>query len=243
MKTLSVNSQCFYAQMCIRNLIVGIFFVLTPFLVQAQTPQDMISTRRDYKKTVKENPARQMIALQAGLPGALFDLRYAGRNNFMKRRMYPRHTGITFMRRDAVAALVQIQKDLRAQGLGLKVFDAYRPWSVTKKFWDLVQDERYVARPTNGSNHNRGTAVDLTLIELKTGRELNMGTGFDNFTDTAHHSFKNLPLDVLANRELLKTVMERHGFVALETEWWHYTFSTGLKMEVLDIPFKKLKRR
>ena len=98
-----------------------------------------------------------------------------------------------------------------------------------------------MANPAKGSNHNRGTAVDLTLIDLKTGQELPMGTGFDNFTDTAHHSFTALPPQVLRNREQLKAVMERHGFKPLDSEWWHYTYTAGL-FEVLDFSFKQLNK-
>lgn len=113
---------------------------------------------------------------------------------------------------------------------------------MSKSFWDLVQDERYVANPSRGSNHNRGMAIDLTIIELSTGRELDMGTGFDNFSDTAHHPFKNLPAQVLNNRELLKTVMQKHGFEPYTEEWWHYTFKSSTSFEVLNIPLKKLAK-
>lgn len=158
----------------------------------------------------------------------------------MHRLMYPAGTSRSFLRMPAARALARVQQELAAQGLGLKIFDAYRPYSVTVKFWELVKDERYVANPAKGSGHNRGIAVDLTIIDLQTGRELDMGTGFDNFTDTAHQSFTDLPSTVLENRRLLRTVMEKYGFVALETEWWHYYLRDGAHFELLDIPFKKL---
>lgn len=128
-------------------------------------------------------------------------------------------------------------------GLGLKIFDAYRPYAVTEKFWELVHDERYVANPANGSGHNRGTSLDLTIIYLENGQELNMGTGFDNFTDTAHHSFTNLPESILQNRMLLKSLMEQNGFKALETEWWHYSLPNSKQYELLNLSFKKLSRK
>lgn len=159
----------------------------------------------------------------------------------MHRQMYPRNTTTTFMREPAAEALAAIQKELNREGLGLKIFDAYRPFKVSEKFWELVKDERYVANPAKGSNHNRGTAVDLTLIDLKTGRELPMGTGFDNFTDTAHHSFTALPPQVLRNREQLKSIMQQHGFKSLDSEWWHYTYTTGT-FDVLDLSFKQLSK-
>jgi len=126
--------------------------------------------------------------------------------------------------------------------MGIKIWDAYRPYSVTEKMWELVKDDRYAADPKFGSGHNRGIAVDLTIIDLSTGKELDMGTGFDNFSDTAHHDFKNLPANVLQNRLVLRSVMEKHGFKALETEWWHYYFINGKDYELLDIPFEELYR-
>ena len=196
----------------------------------------------EYIKQVSKDPAKKMIELKTFIPGIVYDLRYATANNFMHRLMYPDKTTITFMRQPAAEALQKVQKELNQNGLGLKIFDAYRPYSVTVKFWELVHDERYVANPSKGSGHNRGIAVDLTIINLKTGRELNMGTGFDNFTDTAHHAFTNLPEEVLQNRGLLKSTMEKYGFKAFDTEWWHYFLSNGDRFEILDIDFKKLMK-
>lgn len=190
---------------------------------------------------VKQDSTKRMVELKTLLPRLVYDLRYASTNNFMHRLMYPSNTNITFMRLPAAMALQKVQTELNAKGLGLKIFDAYRPYSVTVKFWELVKDERYVANPAKGSGHNRGIAVDLTIIDLKTGKELDMGTGFDNFSDTAHHAFTHLPESVLANRTLLKATMEKYGFKAFDTEWWHYFLAGGDRFEILDIDFKKLK--
>jgi zinc D-Ala-D-Ala dipeptidase len=195
-----------------------------------------------YNAQVKKDSAKRMVELKIIIPGIVYDLRYATTNNFMRRLMYPEKTTITFMRLPAAVALQKVQKELNENGLGLKIFDAYRPYSVTVKFWELVHDERYVANPSKGSGHNRGIAVDLTIINLKTGKELNMGTGFDNFSDTAHQSFTNLPEEVLQNRGLLKSMMEKYGFKALDTEWWHFFLNNGSKFEILDIDFKKLMK-
>lgn len=194
-----------------------------------------------YKEQVGQDSTKKMIELRTLIPGLIYDLRYAGIHNFMHRRMYPRGTKETFLRLPAARSLSRVQEELNKQGLGLKIFDAYRPYSVTVKFWELVKDERYVANPLKGSGHNRGIAVDLTLINLKTGEELDMGTGFDNFTDTAHHGFTGLPATILQNRLLLKSIMEKNGFKALDTEWWHYFLADGNRFELLDIDFKKLK--
>jgi D-alanyl-D-alanine dipeptidase len=183
-----------------------------------------------------------MVELKSLLPRIIYELRYASPNNFMNRLMYPAGTNKTFLRQPAANALRNVQHELEKSNTGLKVFDAYRPYSVTVKFWELVRDERFVANPSKGSGHNRGVAIDLTIINLSNGKELNMGTGFDNFTDTAHHTFTKLPADVLQNRKLLKSTMEKYGFIAYADEWWHYSWPGSSKFEILDIDFKKLAK-
>jgi D-alanyl-D-alanine dipeptidase len=139
-------------------------------------------------------------------------------------------------------ALARVQQELNEKNLSLKIWDVYRPYNVTEKMWEMIKDERYVADPKKGSGHNRGIAVDLTIIDRPTGKELDMGTGFDNFTDTTHQDLKNLSPGILDNRALLKTVMEKNGFVALETEWWHF-FWNSPDFELLDIDPKKFKKK
>jgi zinc D-Ala-D-Ala dipeptidase len=227
----------------------GVFIFLT-FISFASTAQDSLNTHppvtskwKQYKKQVKDDSSKKMVELKTLMPNIVYDLRYATVNNFMHRLMYPATTSVTFLRSPAAAALANVQKELNEKGLGLKIFDAYRPYSVTVKFWELIKDERYVANPAKGSGHNRGIAVDLTIINSKTGEELNMGTGFDNFTDTAHQTFTNLPEEILQNRNLLKSVMEQYGFKALDTEWWHFFLADGERFELLDIDFRKLKNQ
>lgn len=201
----------------------------------------VIKTQKAYKSTVSADSLCKMTELKTLIPGIQYELRYAGLNNFMKQRMYPAGTKHTFLRLPAAKALQNVQQKLAPLGYGLKIWDAYRPYSVTEKFWEMVKDERYVANPAKGSGHNRGIAVDLTIIELSTGKELDMGTDFDNFTDTAHHVFKQLSQTVLHNRNLLRQTMESCGFTAFESEWWHYSYPNDGRFLVLDIPFKKLR--
>lgn len=219
-----------------------LWFVVPSFLRAQETPFAVQHTLAQYKQAIKADDRNRMTELKSILPGVVYDLRYATTNNFMHRAMYPSNTHHTFLRMPAARALQRVQAALARQGFGLKIFDAYRPFSVTQHFWELVKDERYVANPARGSNHNRGTAVDLTIIDLKTGEELPMGTGFDNFTDSAHQDFKQLPPEMLRNRLLLKTLMGQQGFKPLNTEWWHYTFSDNNSYEVLDLSFKQLKK-
>ena len=183
-----------------------------------------------------------MLELKELSPTLLYELRYASNNNFVGRHMYPTKTKTTFRRKEPAMALKKVQEELAGIGLGLKIWDAYRPYSVTVAFWELIGDERYVANPAKGSGHNRGVAVDLTLVDIKNGQEIPMGTGFDHFSDTAHHGFKELPPHILQNRIFLKSIMEKHGFKPYAEEWWHYSWPDPQRFEILDIPFKKLKR-
>ncbi len=200
------------------------------------------TSHKEYKKQAEKDSLKKLVELKTLIPGIRYDLRYATTNNFMNRLMYPRNTSVTFLRLPAVLALMNVQAELARKGYGLKIFDAYRPYSVTVKFWELVKDERYVAHPAKGSGHNRGIAVDLTIINITTGKELEMGTGFDNFSDTAHHSFINLPAEVLQNRNLLRSLMEKNGFKVYPEEWWHYSLPDAAKYEILDLEFRKLKK-
>ena len=225
----------------------SIFFITAPFYTMVAQDTGYIrppvtDKYEQYKKQVKQDPNKTMVELKLTIPGIIYDLRYASTNNFMHRLMYPAGTRHTFLRKPAVDALKKVQEELAKKGLGLKIFDAYRPYSVTVKFWELIRDERFVAHPRNGSGHNRGIAVDLTIITLKTGQELNMGTGFDNFSDTAHQGFSKLPEAVMQNRQLLKSLMEQNGFKPYADEWWHYSWPSAVKFEILDIEFKKLAK-
>ncbi|HSV12291.1 MAG TPA: M15 family metallopeptidase, partial [Hanamia sp.] len=175
------------------------------------------------------------------IPGLALDLKYATEDNFMHQKLYaPVRT--TYLRKPAADSLKKVVEELKKEGMGIKIFDAYRPYSVTEKMWEKVKDDRYAADPAKGSGHNRGTAVDLTLIDLKTKRELPMGTGFDNFSDTAHIDFTHLASDVLNNRYVLRKVMEKYGFIQLSTEWWHYYLPNSSFYELLDLSFSDLRK-
>ncbi|MBI5915623.1 MAG: M15 family metallopeptidase [Bacteroidetes bacterium] len=154
-------------------------------------------------------------------PTIQLDLRYATDNNFVKEKMYdcPR----CFFRPDVAKALVMAHKQLKKNGLGLKMYDCYRPRPIQWKLWNKVPDPRYVADPRKGSMHNRGMAADLTIVDGE-GRELDMGTDFDFFGKEAYHEFTGLPKQVLDNRQLLLKTMEDNSFRYTTTEWWHYSY-------------------
>ena len=169
-----------------------------------------------------------MVDVQKVDSSIVVDLRYATPNNFTGAPLPGYEGNRAFLRAEAVAALSVVQEDLRMQGMGLKIFDAYRPvraseamvaWTQKTNRADLLRDGYIASR----SRHNLGVAVDLTLINLATKGEITMGTPFDNFSAAAHT--KNARGVILKNRELLKRVMERQGFVNYEKEWWHYSYT------------------
>lgn len=164
------------------------------------------------------------------------DVRYATENNFMREILYP--SSKVFLRKIVAERLKEINTYLKKNhNLRLKIYDGYRPLSVQKKMWKRLPDDRYVANPSKGSRHNRGAAVDLTLID-ENGNELDMGTGYDDFSNKAHWSYKKFPPEVLKNRNLLKEVMTKFGFETITSEWWHYDFKGWSKFSILDQEIK-----
>ena len=145
-----------------------------------------------------------------------------------------------FARRPVAEALKKVQADLKPQGLGIKIFDAYRPYKATIKFYELYRDTTYVASPYRGSRHNRGCALDLTIINLKSGEELKMPTGYDSFKKEAWPTTPVSDPSVRKNRTLLINAMEKHGFKVNSSEWWHFDFIGWKKYEVMDIDFEEL---
>lgn len=202
---------------------------------------NVIKTTEAYKKSISKKPGFEMVDIKNTIPGIEFELRYSTTNNFLHKKIYP-PVSTTYIRKDAAIALSEVQSELKQTGMGLKIFDAYRPYSITEKIWKLVKDERYAASPEKGSNHNRGVAVDLTIIDLKTKTALDMGTDFDNFSDSAHHNFTALSEEILKNRLLLKSIMIKHGFEAFDTEWWHYTLPNANEYELMNLSFGELKK-
>jgi zinc D-Ala-D-Ala dipeptidase len=218
-----------------------IFLFSKGCLLLVAQPTNIIYSKKQYQLSVDTNMQKRLVNIQKLIPSIVLDLRYNTTNNFTKTILYEK-ANTTYLRAQPTTALLDIQNALLQKGLGIKIFDAYRPYATTKLMWNLIHDDRYVANPKNGSNHNRGLAIDLTIITLKTFQEINMGTGFDNFTDTAHHSFTNLSQSILENRLLLKSIMEQHGFTSFDTEWWHYSWPNNQNYEVMDISFKELRK-
>ncbi len=164
------------------------------------------------------------------------DVRYATTNNFTGKVLYP--TAKVYLRKVVAENLSKVNSYLLKNfNLRLKVFDGYRPLSVQKKMWEILPNENYVANPAKGSRHNRGAAVDVTLID-SLGNELDMGTGFDDFSKIAYTGNMDLPAEVLKNRKILHESMAKFGFDPIKTEWWHFDFKGWSRFSILDVEIK-----
>lgn len=226
----------------LRGYLIGFICVMACIDASAQHYKYIDSTRvcgvANYKKQVKADSNKRLVEIIKYIPGIKLDIRYATANNFMHRPMYKQARA--YARLPVVKALRDVEADLKTRGLGLKIFDAYRPYAITIAFYETTPDTNFVANPKFGSKHNRGCAIDLTLIDLKTGKELDMPTGFDSFSKKASANYPHATPQQTNNRELLKTIMHTHGFTVLPTEWWHYDFDGWPNYQLVDIPFNLL---
>jgi D-alanyl-D-alanine dipeptidase len=199
----------------------------------ATTPHPpVVHSTAEYDRLVAADPDKRLVEI-TDIPR---DVRYATTNNFMHAKLYP--VSKVMLRRPAAIALHEVERELAHDGLGLKIFDGYRPYRVTVRMWKPIRNPDFVADPAKGSRHNRGAAGDLTLIDLRTGRELPMPTGYDDFTPRARQDFNDLPAEAIANRARLREVMTKHGFDPLPSEWWHFDFRGWERFELLDLPLE-----
>jgi zinc D-Ala-D-Ala dipeptidase len=194
-------------------VFLSVFCSATNLHAQKENPYHLaiVSEIALYDSLLYVNPDNSLVDVEKFIPGILLDIRYATDNNFTGRKVYD--TSMAFVRKPLVEALLQIQNELEIKGLGLKIYDVYRPYSATLKFYKAYPNTNFVAAPWRGSIHNRGCAVDVTLIDLNTKKELEMPTPFDDFTQKAGQLYMDLPQNILQNRQLLREVMIRHGFI------------------------------
>ncbi len=164
------------------------------------------------------------------------ELKYATKDNFLGDTLYS--ANICLLRRAVAERLVKVHQSLRQKGLGLKIWDGYRPLSVQKKMWKKLPDPKFVADPQRGSNHNRGAAVDVTLVDLE-GNELEMPTDFDDFSEKARGAYPNVSEQAKQNRTILQDAMKAQGFLTISSEWWHFNDRDCKKYSILDIPLEK----
>ena len=174
-------------------------------------------------------------------PTLKLDIRYATTNNFTGQKVYPEARA--FLQRPAAEALVRAHQKMKRYGYGFIIFDGYRPWSVTKKFWDITPagKKNFVANPQKGSRHNRGAAVDLTLYDLRTGQPVTMPSDYDEFTKRAAIDYSGGPEEPRRLRDLLRRVMESEGFTPHPDEWWHYDYKDWTEYPILNIQFSEIQ--
>lgn len=201
-------------------------------------PPYVVSSIDEYLLSVSENPDMELVDLEQSLEGIVLDIRYATSNNFTGETIYTLPKA--FLRKPVSDALRNVVQTLSLHNLGLKIYDAYRPYSATVKFYEVYPDTDFVADPRYGSRHNRGCAVDVTLIDLTTKQELLMPSDFDDFSEKAHPEYMDLPEEAIANRTLLFRVMQQHGFNHYPTEWWHFDFTGWDQYPLMDLSFEEL---
>jgi D-alanyl-D-alanine dipeptidase len=169
------------------------------------------------------------------------DIRYARTDNFVGRVVYPEARA--FLQKPAAEAVVRVHKKLKKLGLGLMIFDGYRPWSITKLFWEVTPEDKrkFVANPEIGSRHNRGCAADLSIYDLKTKRLVDMPSDFDEFTERASPDYQGASEIQTKNRDLLRNLMEAEGFIVNKNEWWHFDYKDWQDYAIYDIAFSEIQ--
>lgn len=201
------------------GIVFLILFVSTPGLCQ------------------EAEPLVEVIKLDSTI---VIDLRYATTNNFTGIQLYS--VAKCYLRKSVAERLVRVHKLLQKVGYGIKIWDGYRPLSVQKRMWEIVPNPRYVAPPSKGSRHNRGAAVDVTLVD-SLGNDVEMPTDFDDFTRRAAPDFPDVPPKVKENRKLLREAMLLEGFRGISSEWWHYDAPGYRKFAILDIPIEEIENQ
>jgi D-alanyl-D-alanine dipeptidase len=200
-------------------------FVLVSFLfcITSCKSQNLISKTVDKRNPISNDTL--FVNLKEYSQDFVYDMKYATTDNFLNAKVYD--CSECFLRLKTIVALVEANEKFMEKGYKIKIFDCYRPLDIQKKMWKIIPNPKYVANPSKGSIHNRGGAVDLTLVD-SSGKELDMGTGFDFFGVEASHDFPDVSETVKSNRNLLKTTMLNSGFNSFESEWWHYNVKSGL---------------
>lgn len=216
-------------------------FRITPLRPVADLRKEAIAARPPQEK----GPFRpvELVELVALDPTIRLDVRYATKDNFLGTPVY--EEARAFLQRPAAEALLSAHRALRAQGYGLLIHDAYRPWWVTKVFWEATPPEKreFVADPEKGSRHNRGCAVDLTLYRLEDGRAVEMPSLYDEMSERSYPAYAGGTDEQRRNRERLRSAMEACGFTVFASEWWHFDFRDWKEYPILNIPFDRVPAR
>jgi len=214
-----------------------ILFSVAAFLsyVNVRPDHEKLLIIRESKVLAAPPDDSTFVRLQDYSTDFVLDMKYATDDNFLKAKVYD--CPECYLRLKTVKALLQANAAFIEKGYRIKIFDCYRPLSIQKKMWAIVSNPDYVADPSKGSIHNRGGAVDLTIVD-DAGNEVDMGTPFDFFGAEASHKYRKLPRKILRNRRFLRRIMEDNGFTALKSEWWHYNVKDASAEKVSDFRWK-----
>jgi D-alanyl-D-alanine dipeptidase len=196
----------------------------------------IIFTLSSYVFLFPQSKSTEIVDMSEIIHGLKVDIKYATKYNFTQQKLYT--IGKAFGTIPMAKSLKLINDSLSKEGLGIIILDAYRPRVIQWLLWEITPDSEFVADPRKGSRHNRGSAVDLTLYDIKTGEELEMPTPFDEFSERASHNYQHLPEEVKRNRDILKNIMTKNGFNKYDAEWWHYNH-----IESLDFPLRDFQMR
>lgn len=227
-------------QIILSFLLCAIIFSCSTKTAEHKNPYNLplVNSKEEYQSQLKINPEMQLVDLEKQIDNVVLDIRYATANNFTGEVIYK--SSKAFARKPVAEALKLIQDSLASLNLGLKIYDAYRPYAATLKFYEVYPDPDFVANPKNGSRHNRGCAVDVSLVDLSTKKELEMPTTFDDFSEKAHSDYSDLPEEALKNRTVLIGIMTHFGFTGIQSEWWHYDFKEWEDFQLMDLSFEEL---
>lgn len=212
---------------------VLVLLVTTTVAAQDRPPKDAKATR-----------AADLVELITLDPGIKLDIRYATTNNFMGKPVYPEARA--FLQRPAAQAVLAAHRELARHGYGLLIHDGYRPWTITKAFWDMTAGtpmQEFVADPKSGSKHNRGCAVDLTMYDLATGQAVQMPGDYDEPSLRSYPTYQGGTAAQRGRRDLLRAVMERQGFTVEPNEWWHFNYKDWPSYPILDISFQQAAKK
>jgi zinc D-Ala-D-Ala dipeptidase len=226
----------FRGRVVMKNKFILFIFIFTAIRLQANLK--IVTNIKEYLQLPQE---KQLVDIAKVNPNILLDLRYYTDNNFVEQQVYKKNMALA--RFSTAKKLDKAQKELEKMGLGLKIWDPYRPYRYQQVLYDKTKPDQkiYCANPKNGSSHNRGAAIDLTIVD-KQGNEIEMPTEFDHFGKESHLNYMNLPPQKIINRTFLVNFMEKHGFTTFPNEWWHFNDKNYKSYDLLDLDFDKLEK-
>jgi zinc D-Ala-D-Ala dipeptidase len=236
---LALAVYCFAVGLCLgQNAVTpGGIYRITPVRPIDQLRAEALRATPPEEKGKRSPDLVEVVKLDSGIK---LDIRYATSDNFLSTPVYTQARA--FLQRPAAEALANVNKKLRPRGNGLIIHDAYRPWYVTKVFWDATPADKhiFVANPAEGSRHNRGCAVDLSLYDLKTSKEVAMPSVYDEMTERAYPNYPGGTDEQRQRRKILRDAMESEGFTVNPEEWWHFDYKAWPEYPIMNIPFEKL---